>query len=82
MFTFPHSLNQGCSFFLYFYCFVHFSFQTNPDIDYNKVQQRMVNKETTLKEAVGPPVGCLMATFGTNMTSCCIFDFDDPEELN
>ena len=32
-------------------------------------------------DAVGPAVGCLMATFGTNMISSCIFDFDDPDEL-
>jgi hypothetical protein len=35
----------------------------------------------TMGDAVGPAVGCLMATFGTNMISSCIFDFDDPEEL-
>jgi kinesin family protein 4/21/27 len=34
-----------------------------------------------MNEAVGPAVGCLMATFGTNMISSCIFDFPDPEEL-
>ena len=34
-----------------------------------------------MTEAVGPTVGCLMATFGTNMISSCIFDFSDPEEL-
>ncbi len=37
--------------------------------------------EATMKEAVGPAVGCLMATFGTNMIASCIFDFDDPEDL-
>jgi hypothetical protein len=35
----------------------------------------------SMGEAVGPAVGCLMATFGTNMISSCIFDFDDPDEL-
>lgn len=37
--------------------------------------------ESTMKEAVGPAVGCLMATFGTNMIASCIFDFEDPEDL-
>lgn len=31
--------------------------------------------------AVGPAVGCLMATFGTSLITDCIFDFDDPEQL-
>ncbi len=35
----------------------------------------------TMNDAVGPAVGCLMATFGTNMISSCIFEFDDPPEL-
>lgn len=34
-----------------------------------------------MADAVGPAVGCLMATFGTNMISSCIFDFEDPEDL-
>jgi kinesin family protein 4/21/27 len=37
--------------------------------------------ELSMNEAVGPAVGCLMATFGTNMISSCIFEFDDPQEL-
>lgn len=37
--------------------------------------------EATMNEAVGPAVGCLMATFGTNMISSCIFEFEDPEDL-
>lgn len=31
--------------------------------------------------AVGPSVGCLMATFGTSLITDCIFDFEDPEQL-
>ena len=34
-----------------------------------------------MADAVRPADGCLMATFGTNMISPCIFDFDDPEDL-
>jgi hypothetical protein len=30
--------------------------------------------ELTMSEAIGPAVGCLMATFGTNMISSCIFE--------
>ncbi len=37
---------------------------------------------STMNEAVGPAVGCLMATFGTNMISSCIFEFQDPEDLS
>jgi kinesin family protein 4/21/27 len=47
----------------------------------NETLQQVVKGETTMNEAVGPAVGCLMATFGTNMISSCIFDFDDPEDL-
>lgn len=32
-------------------------------------------------DAVGPAVGCLMATFGTSLITDCIFDFEDPEQL-
>lgn len=55
--------------------------QINPDKDINETLQRVVNGETTMSEAVGPAVGCLMATFGTNMISSCIFEFEDPEDL-
>ena len=56
-------------------------YQVNPDTDCDKVQQRVANKEATLTEAVGPPVGCLLATFGTNMISSSIYDFSDPKEF-
>ena len=39
------------------------------------------NRGVPMADAVGPAVGCLMATFGTNMISSCIFDFEDPEVL-
>jgi hypothetical protein len=39
------------------------------------------NLGVPMADAVGPAVGCLMATFGTNMISSCIFDFEDPEDL-
>lgn len=48
------------------------------------IQERLslVNEQgVPMADAVGPAVGCLMATFGTNMISSCIFDFDDPEDL-
>ena len=44
--------------------------------------QRVVAGEASMTAAVGPAVGCLMATFGTNMISSCIFEFDDPEDLS
>lgn len=34
-----------------------------------------------MSSAVGPAVGCLMATFGTSLITNCIFDFEDPEEV-
>jgi hypothetical protein len=42
---------------------------------------RVVQGEATMGEAVGPAVGCLMATIGTSLITDCIFDFEDPEEL-
>lgn len=36
---------------------------------------------SSINTAVGPAVGCLMATFGTSLITDCIFDFDDPEQL-
>ncbi|WIA34627.1 hypothetical protein OEZ86_012944 [Tetradesmus obliquus] len=35
----------------------------------------------SIAAAVGPAVGCLMATFGTSLITDCIFDFEDPEQL-
>lgn len=49
--------------------------------DLTPALRRVARGELSMEEAVGPAVGCLMATFGTNMISSCIFDFDDPEEL-
>ncbi|GAX73057.1 hypothetical protein CEUSTIGMA_g510.t1 [Chlamydomonas eustigma] len=43
--------------------------------------QRVASGQTSMNSAVGPAVGCLMATFGTNMISSCIFEFEDPEDL-
>lgn len=50
--------------------------------DMNAALQRVAAGEATMTEAVGPAVGCLMATFGTNMISSCIFEFQDPEDLS
>ena len=61
--------------------FLRLSPQESPDIDYDKVLQHVANKETTLNKAVGQPVGCLMATFGSNQIRSYIYDFNDPEEL-
>ena len=42
----------------------------------------LVNEEgASMADAIGPAVGCLMATCGTNMISSCIFQYDDPEDL-
>jgi kinesin family protein 4/21/27 len=53
----------------------------HPGQDINEALQRVANKEATMNETVGPAVSCLMATFGTNMISTCVFEFEDPEEL-
>ena len=55
--------------------------QVYPGKDRNEALQQVANKEVTMREAIGPAVGCLMATMGTNMISSCIFDFEDPEDL-
>ncbi|GIL52093.1 hypothetical protein Vafri_8067 [Volvox africanus] len=55
--------------------------EVNPGRDMAAALLTVATGEATMKEAVGPAVGCLMATFGTNMIASCIFDFDDPEDL-
>ncbi|GLC45429.1 hypothetical protein PLESTB_000619800 [Pleodorina starrii] len=55
--------------------------EVNPGRDMAAALLTVATGESTMKEAVGPAVGCLMATFGTNMIASCIFDFDDPEDL-
>jgi hypothetical protein len=42
---------------------------------------RVAAGEASMNDAVGPAVGCLMATIGTSLITDCIFDFEDPEEL-
>ncbi|KAG2497502.1 hypothetical protein HYH03_004654 [Edaphochlamys debaryana] len=37
--------------------------------------------EASMEEAVGPAVGCLVASFGTNMIASGIYRFEDPEAL-
>jgi hypothetical protein len=55
--------------------------ELNPAANIDERIAAVNNGRSTMGDAVGPAVGCLMATFGTNMISSCIFDFDDPEEL-
>ncbi|GFR41808.1 hypothetical protein Agub_g2578 [Astrephomene gubernaculifera] len=55
--------------------------EVNPGRDMAAALLNVATGEATMKDAVGPAVGCLMATFGTNMIASCIFDFEDPEEL-
>ncbi|EFJ50779.1 inversion kinesin InvA [Volvox carteri f. nagariensis] len=55
--------------------------EVNPGRDMAAALLTVATGEATMKEAVGPAVGCLMATFGTNMIASCIFDFDDPDDL-
>ena len=48
------------------------------------IQERLVrvNEEgASMADAIGPAVGCLMATCGTNMISSCISQYEDPEDL-
>jgi kinesin family protein 4/21/27 len=42
----------------------------------------VISGSCTMASAVGPAVGCLMATFATSLITDCIFDFEDPEELS
>lgn len=49
--------------------------------DIRSALTRVALGEASMAEAVGPAVGCLMATVGTNMISTCIYDFEDPEDL-
>jgi len=44
--------------------------------------QRVAAGAASMGDAVGPAVGCLMATMGTSLITDCIFDFEDPEELD
>ncbi|KAG2492591.1 hypothetical protein HYH03_009252 [Edaphochlamys debaryana] len=55
--------------------------EVNPGRDMTAALLTVATGEASMKEAVGPAVGCLMATFGTNMIASCIFDFEDPEDL-
>ncbi|KXZ47277.1 hypothetical protein GPECTOR_36g129 [Gonium pectorale] len=55
--------------------------EINPGRDMTAALLNVATGEATMKDAVGPAVGCLMATFGTNMIASCIFDFEDPEDL-
>jgi len=55
--------------------------EVNPHYDVRAALTRVATGEATMAEAVGPAVGCLMATVGTNMIATCIYDFDDPEDL-
>ncbi|KAG1666691.1 hypothetical protein FOA52_013603 [Chlamydomonas sp. UWO 241] len=55
--------------------------EVHKNLDIDKAVQKVVDGKATMRSAVGPTVGCLMATLGTNMISSCIFEFNDPEEL-
>jgi kinesin family protein 4/21/27 len=55
--------------------------EANPPDDLAANLEQVISHGVPMGEAVGPAVGCLMATFGTNMISSCIFDFDDPGAL-
>lgn len=48
------------------------------------IQERLTlvnEQDVPMADTVGPAVGCLMATFGTNMISSRIFDVVDPQDL-
>ncbi|GFH28695.1 kinesin-like protein, partial [Haematococcus lacustris] len=55
--------------------------EVNSQRDLPAALQRVGAGQMSMNEAVGPAVGCLMATFGTNMISSCIFVFEDPDDL-
>lgn len=52
--------------------------ETYPNLEIEKAIDKIAAGQTSMNESIGPAVGCLMATFGTNMISKCIFDFEDP----
>lgn len=53
--------------------------QTNGCMD--EVIDKVSKGISTMNTEIGPAVGCLMATYGTNMINSCIFDFEDPVTL-
>ncbi len=55
--------------------------QVDPEADLAASLQRVADGEATMSTAVGPPVGCLMATLGTSLIADVIFDLEDPEAL-
>ncbi|MEW5301559.1 MAG: hypothetical protein WDW36_004412 [Sanguina aurantia] len=55
--------------------------EVHPGRDIPASLELVASGESSMTEAVGPAVGCLMATFGTNMISSCIFNFEDPADL-
>ncbi|MEW5319130.1 MAG: hypothetical protein WDW38_010300 [Sanguina aurantia] len=55
--------------------------EVHPGRDIPASLSLVASGEASMTEAVGPAVGCLMATFGTNMISSCIFNFEDPADL-
>lgn len=57
------------------------AFVQGAESDIRAALTRVALGEATMAEAIGPAVGCLMATVGTNMIATCIYDFEDPEDL-
>lgn len=55
--------------------------ETHSNLDVDNALDQIASGQTSRKDAIGPAVGCLMATFGTNMISKCIFEFEDPIHL-
>ncbi len=44
--------------------------------------QRVATGAIDMDAAVGPAVGCMMATVGTALISGCIFEYKDPEAVS
>ena len=50
-------------------------------LELRDVLERVAAGTVSMTAGVGPAVGCLMTTLGTNLIADCIFDFDDPEDV-
>ncbi|GMH43780.1 hypothetical protein BSKO_11714 [Bryopsis sp. KO-2023] len=55
--------------------------EIHENLDIHSAMNDVAAGHSTMKMAIGPAVGCLMATYGTNMISSCIFEFEDPVQL-
>lgn len=55
--------------------------ETQTSLSLDEAISRVSAGKSNMNTEIGPAVGCLMATYGTNMINSCIFDFEDPVDL-